>query len=331
MKKKELSFKKLEKYLPFFEHPKFITYQYLAFLFGIIQVKEETRPWLSCNFIWCDNFSFGDKDIWRIEQGVLQRELLFDSILSINKETTISEIQEQIEKGYYISGLYDEFYDPHKWAYGIEHNEHDFLLTGYDDFSESFISYGYIKGKKFRKYMIQYKDFINAFSSPMVESKAFRMRINPSFKFEFSWIGFLDELYRYIKQPLLVATEPINGYSGISTWKSMYIHIDNTINKKEMLDMQRLRFLVEHKLHILSCFDYIKTQFDILNDQSVLYSAFIEEMKVFFNLGLKYCIKRDVCILDKMMVLLLELFEKESEILNDALRIVLNYGGEILF
>ena len=76
------------------------------------------------------------------------------------------KIKQSILNEHYVAGLYDEFYIPQKFEYKKNHFLHDFLLYGFDDQTQEFFSYGYIKGEGnyhiCKEFSIKYSDFIKS-------------------------------------------------------------------------------------------------------------------------------------------------------------------------
>ena len=314
------------KNLEFEEHPRFIVFQFLAFIFGILQSSDHTLPWLNCNFIRCEGFSFATNDIWLSDHQVFIRNSFCDNPQSEDKKSLINEIKKQIDDNYYINGLYDEFYDPNKWSFHIQHFPHDFLLTGYDDNEQAFTSFGYTNNKIFQKFRIHYNDFYNAVSSDSVDNKLFRMRINPNKEFNFNLLVFSDELYSYIKQPLVYFAEPINGFSGIASWNILFNHVKKTIKCNGLLNLSSFRFMLDHSFHLLCCLKYIKNQFEIIEEQCSSYNSFCESVRTLFNLCIKYNVKKDREVLFRIQNQIQHLYNAEFNILNEVQKTILDMG-----
>ena len=80
------------KILPFEKSPMFKTFQYLAYLFGILEASPHTLPWICCNFIFCFPFNFDEADIWMSHEKILIREIICEDPKKLNYSSFIDLI-----------------------------------------------------------------------------------------------------------------------------------------------------------------------------------------------------------------------------------------------
>lgn len=318
--------------LPFEYSPFFKTYQYLAFFFGILQGgNPNTLPWIYCNFIFCCNTNFDCNDnILSYYKNVISRTPLISLSSNISQDELISIIEDALINGYYINGLFDEYYIPAKKSYGCHHMMHDYIITGFDDQTKTFSSAGYTSNLTYQKFSIPYSDFYNS----IIKAKNFedsrtiqKLNINSNFDFKFNMIHFCNQLYNYIKQPIVVINEPINDCHGLCSWKYLHDQILQARDKNKTIEIRNCRFLFEHCGLILSSINYLATT--ILNNpqtNQILseYRIFFDNVKIMFNICLKYCVSSNDLLIDKLLSMTKNLYYQEHSILTKLLKHIID-------
>lgn len=318
--------------LPFEYSPFFKTYQYLAFFFGILQgSKTNTLPWIYCNFIFCcsTNFDFDD-NIWSYQKDVVTRTPLISTNSNISQDELVSIIRTALINGYYINGLFDEYYIPVKKSYRRCHKMHDYILTGFDDQTKTFSSAGYILDSTYQKFTISYSDFYNSIMKAQSFEKSCRIQkvnVNPNFNFKFDVMHFCDELYNYIKQPVLIINEPINGCHGLCSWKYIHDHILQVRDKTRTINMKHCRFIFEHRNLMLLSLNYLASTIlsnPQINQISSEYRTFINDVTIMFNICLKYYVTSNTMLLDKLLSLIKQLYYQEHIILTKLFKHIID-------
>lgn len=316
----------MKKYLPFEYNPLFKTYQYLAYYFGILQRNENIIPqWVYSNFVTCSSagFHFGD-DIWRLHEDIIFRTTCKDITIGDPYSILITYVQEQLAKGFYINGIFDEYYIPNKKAYLSHHYHHDYILTGFDDDEKIFYSAGYVSNGVYQKFEITYTNFYNSITQYPNKTNSVtsinKIKVYDSNK-DFELIRFCDQLYDYIKQPVLLYSEPQNGCHGLCSWKYLYNHLTLVISGSKMLDLRLCRFIMEHRGFLLLCLKYLYEKFSDLKISEIIYNygRLVKQVQVLFYTCVKFTLKKDVRILYSILPTIRDIYYQEYRLLSDIL------------
>ena len=197
--------------LPFEKNPYSVVYHYTAFPLGIVQAKMNKvcfEKWIASKYInssfdyhsKMNKFNIGE-DLWLTEEKILDRHyfsisknVYFNSSINI-----ISIIKGMMDIGYYPQGNYNEQFIPDKYAFKKNfYFHHDYLLIGYDDNNENFISIGYVNNK-FQEFLIPYSNMVKAIET--LEGNYIRvdfLQYNEDKKIFFDINKITDELENYI-------------------------------------------------------------------------------------------------------------------------------------
>lgn len=319
--------------LPFPEEPLSISYQYSAFVIGIIEAnaKKDITPWLCSRYIDCtfrenyaDKFSISFYDHFATYENVLINEKVSFQIKTIEKLNIniISLIKTMLSNQKYIYGHYNEKYVPGKKSFEKKYRYHDFLLIGYDDFKEVFISVGYLADEKFQKFEIPYKNMMDALltlDTPVLSIDIFSF--NSSFIFSFDLEKILLMLENYIKSEVS-SFEKINGhFYGIDSIKELSYHFKKTCLYTSDFKIKYTKSLLEHKKFMFLRIKYL-CENGYLNEKYYVEQASVifNEAKLIHLMGMKYRISKQKTILNDLCEKILEINEMEQKYLKDVIR-----------
>ena len=312
----------MKKILPFETSPYLDLYQYYAFSFGILQGNSNTYPWIYSNFI---QYDINGEDIWLEYRKAFSRTHIHEGNQDYPREGILDSIKNCILNDYYVLGYCDEFYIPQKMVYGKTHFLHDFLIYGFDDDTKTLYSFGYVIGKNSKyqvckPFTISYNDMlqsiIKAHYHDCWTEYFYKITINPNLDLSFNRMRFCDELYQYIKQPVLWVNEPINGPSGICNWKYLFDLISseniNSIpttvtfikksNQYVKMMFDRLKYVNEHEISIP----------DLVENYSIVY----EKSNRVVTMAMMYRITLKKELLEDIKNILKEIFYDEHIILE---------------
>jgi len=124
---------------------------------------------------------------------------LYPELYSTLFDEEILQFRKMLNMGYYVSGNYNEEFIPGKRSYHKEYYPHDFIIIGYDDISQEFISASYLQDGIFQKHRISYEDMRRAFTTLKGEKKGMNFwKYNPDAKFELNLDQIISELSDYL-------------------------------------------------------------------------------------------------------------------------------------
>lgn len=317
---------KMNKTLPFNKTPYFSIYQYDAFAFGILQANPKTYAWIYSNFV---QYALNSEDVWLQQRNAILKEYVYDSNTKMSPKVIFDGIRQSILNDYYVAGIYDEFYIPQKLVYKKSHLLHDYIIYGFNDQSQEFFSYGYVAaGGNYqicKEFTIRYSDFIESILHAQYvdywTQYFYRVKINENLNWNFNRMRLCDELYQYLKQPVLLINEPMNGPSGICVWKDLSDRLKNIskgnfdsvliqvkkVNEYVQLMLERLKFINDNDVEI--------------NNIVMRYIEFAEKSDMVYALSLKFFLTENSRILNRIIDILNNMFTEEYIILRELLNI----------
>jgi len=323
------------KILPFEKNAYFSVYQYDAFSFGILQANPKTYPWIYSNFI---QYELNSGDVWLQQRQAILKTHIFDSNTIMSPRVIMEEIKQSILNEHYVAGLYDEFYIPQKFEYKKNHFLHDFLLYGFDDQTQEFFSYGYIKGEGnyhiCKEFSIKYSDFIKSillaqYNDCWTES-LYRVKINENLNCNFDRMRLCDELFQYLKQPVLIINEPINSPCGICVWKDLYDSIKNATKETFGSVPFLVKIVNEHVQLMLDRLNYINDNEIEIKSIVKRYTEFAKKSNTNYAMSLKFLLTDNNLILKRLMNNINSMFVEEYTILRELLNVYIENHMQIV-
>ena len=320
--------------LKFCDNPFSIMYHNLAFPLGIIQANAKTdiTPWLcgkytNCFFLHKDTpdtmFDICVHDKCALTDKILIQERIvllrdFYEKLSIDY---VELLKEFIFIGCYPYGDYNEEFIPGKIHYGERYFEHDYILYGYDDDREVFLSAGYLKNQKFQKFEISYQNMRDALYSLREDRPCFWfLRYNENAEFVFDIKKVRSGILNYLNcenDAVGIKYE----YVGMEAIEKLGLYMLDCTENNLMIDHRYTRGMMEHKFFMqmrikyLLDNDYIDNQNLLVKAQEIYkYSENIHMLGIKYNLSPKSSIGRG--IFDTILIML----EKEQKYLNDLVK-----------
>lgn len=324
--------------LPFDDYPIPSMYHNVAFPMGIIQgnAKGDITPWLCGKFLNCyfnanteNQFNlsyaysyFGEDKILFGEEISLIRA--FYGILGFD---ILSLFRRMLSTGHYIQGNYNEEYIPGKWAYQNAYYYHDFLLIGYDDTKEVFLSVGYLKDHKFHRYEIQYSDMLQAVLTVKSEKLWFKFwSYNPDARFVFDLSRVSSELSDYLNSTTSLCVYKGSSIYGLSAIAALADLFEKQAEQRMRIDFRYSRGLMEHKYLMHKRIVYMTEQdFGIPTKNADLAEQVYLLSERVHLLGLKYMMTGRAEIIRSIQTLILKMNEMELSYLPDVLE-TLNRG-----
>lgn len=313
-------------HLPFENKPYTQMYNHLAFFLGIVMgnADKDITPWLCSRYINCrfvestpqSKFNIILDDPWSSKENllfkqniILEREM-FDA-LNIDY---VNLLRSMLLQGYYPYGNLNEQYIPGKLSYQRRYYLHDYLLIGFDDEKQCFLSVGYLKNKKFQEYEIPYECMVNAIKS--IESSKITLgflEFNKEFDFDLNLRKVKTELCNYLNS---TADMPFlqGRYFGLAAMKQLIGEFENDLNNKKGLDNRYSRGFMEHKFFMdLRCKYLLNNSYIVSKGITDTARQVYEMAETVQMLVLKYNITLKTDIGQRAIDKMSEILEKEQD------------------
>lgn len=306
------------KYLPVHENPPIKSYLHHAYPIGVILANNsDALPWIRSFFLqlYFDSSNISYKmDFY--PPSIYRYECLDDGHIksSIIRENLINITKELIEDNYYLTFVADEFYIPNTYSFKKQHFNHWLLINGYDE--ECFFCVGYLSDRKYKKFSISYKIFVNA----VIKDFGIGVyRINENYKFEYDYLLAKELIYDYIysKNTSLknrIYRLPNNAIYGRSVYNAM---IDDL---EKVFDYRYAHILIEHKENIIFGLKCFGCSDEVIDN----YKKVIKKCRYLEYIYLKQSLKYSVDLKLQAVDLIKRIDEEEICVLSKAYN---NYVG----
>lgn len=334
------------------------SYPYHADILSVVSNNDDYLPWFFNNYIQLNYPNEIFKDGARLDFYMsclwetcpyISYQLVSKDFVSFKWESIIQFIIDSVDLGFYIRLMVDKFYISSYWISKKKHVPHDIFIFGYNTEDKTFnvadnFKYGKYSFEKVSYINIEkgYKgiqenrllDFLNGIE--MIRPKEDQGAYGFEHKYKFD----IDLVKNSIKDYL--AAENNNSikwhYIPSMQWKygkdcygvdiySKLIEYINSLVETIGIDMRPFNVLWEHKKVMLLRIEYMIDN-NFLNDSDSILKAYSDiERQAFFlnNLWIKYSIKRDKRIIEKMNVAIEKIKFEEISVFEDILN-ELNYS-----
>lgn len=317
--------------LKFCENPLSKMYHNLAFPLGIIQAnaKSDITPWLCGKYTNCF-FLHKDTSDTMFDICVHDKRALTDKILIQERIVLLREFYKKLSIDYvellktfisigcYPSGIYNEEFILGKINYNECYFEHDYILYGYDDDKQVFLSAGYLKNQKFQKYEISYRNMRDALYSLREDRPCFWfLRYNENAEFIFD----IKKVKKGISSYINCENDAIGikyEYVGLEAIEKLGLYMLDCTEKNVMIDHRYTRGVMEHKNFMQMRIKYLLDNGYI--DNNIFLTESQEVYKYAENihmLGMKYNFSQKSSIGKSIYDMILIMLEKEYKYLND--------------
>lgn len=279
--------------LPFDLAPLLKTYHILAhplgILGGVYPDKNSWFPWLchkyiNCSFtdhpfflnVYSTDYYFSNDNTFELFEITLPGagwEDIFEDTLNISKEKFIEILKEVLLKGRYIAGIYNEKYIKAKDYFNVKDFAHDYLIYGYDDKLESFISAGYTSTGFYESFHISYDEFYNSIFKSDIKSLSLKMvKCRQHKEFKTNFYVLQRDLNHYVNSTAFNGVNSTEIAYGLKAWYKLIDYIDCT----ETIGLRFVRLFMEHRRLMYLRLEYLSKQGYIDN---LLIEQYIESTK----------------------------------------------------
>ena len=320
--------------LPFTIDVEMKAYQNKAFPLGIFKATmPDYDVWL-CNKLIipiCYPWNFFDtlsEDLWSVNDGLSNCQFIelepktFNSkafdILRLNKE--------MLQSGLYITGTYNEFFIKGKRVYMKRDFPHDYIIFGYDDEKNAFLSAGYLADGSYSIFDIDYEAYYTSIveNNTATRSCLYYHQINkdyiPSIDIRTIKTRLGDYLHSQYSNP---QANPEYFY-GLSAWDK-FVEYTGSIGEKN-LDYRYSRIYMEHRAIMVKRMHKLY-ELDFLSDGDIVeeyYQNVYRPAQATHNLFMKYNLTRNANVLSRITELMKASNAIEAELLRkmiDSLKI----------
>ena len=313
--------------LPFQIHPYIVMHHTAAFPMGIIQAnaRDDISPWLCGKYINCfykpnKTLDICLDDKWATNDKILIKQSISLS-LSLYNDLSLDYItiaKKMLACKYYVGGMYNEEFIPGKIHYGEHYFAHDYLLIGYDDEAEFFISVGYLDGQTFQRFDIPYKSFDMAIRTLKKPNISFNFWIyNPKAKFELNSERMLKGIYDYVNSIPSSKQYLCGGYFGLDAVGKLADNFAENAEAGKGVDLRHSRGIMEHKFFMRLRLSYLHQNGILINDDYLEMAEQVYKMSEKMHLLLlKYLLTRNKRYADSAVKILRETVDIESSYLT---------------
>lgn len=260
--------------LPFLDKSLVNCYHNLAFPMGIIEANaeldnEDITPWVISKYINPlfmetspnNAYDICTYDRWGTNDGILYHQYvnLFKSTYDCLEIDVIKSICAMIKNGCYITGVYNEKYIPGKMVYNQSDFVHDYILYGFDEEKQTFLSAGYLADRRYQSYEISFSNFAQSINSVGGDRLQFGFwTYNHNYHYQYNGERVLGELNDYIKCTTSHNYRK-NLYYGIEANRKLRDYLLYCITNYDtpVVDLRYSRAYMEHKSILYMCFKYL--------------------------------------------------------------------------
>lgn len=319
------------KELPIIDNPWIQTYQIRNFELGILQNQV---PWIYGKYIncCCHKKSFthcigSHGRFFTKDNAMLMQKFKFDKSIFENSNWNFVEfVKNMIDHQWYVLGDFDEYYIRVKDAYKNCHFRHWAFIYGYDDIAETFLTIGYTRGGKYRKYVMSFEEYNNAIkvafdqeSDKYVKKhidriEFYAVKINPQYSFQLN----LNDIYIGISDYLQSRDSYDNNeedFYGIDCERKFSEYLLNIPKDDKIIDIRFSRLFMELKNIMLHRLKYLSSTSIISEDLVLQYETIANKQNVVHMLCIKYNITHNEQLLNNISDILSEVICLEQKIL----------------
>ena len=324
--------------LPFNYSPLVSMYHGCAFPIGIIMAcaaehEKDITPWLCGKYInWMyvpglfNKYNHYFDDSWMRNDGILRLQrirLRRETYHIIFEDCDIVDLfRLMLSQGFYPSDYYNEKRIPGKAAYNRYDFKHDFVLTGYDDNQETFISGGYLSDGHFHKFTIPYHIFreaYNEYTTEFVTCNFWKYNDKADYSLRLGDVVRFLEDYLYSKTSVNICTR--GRLFGMEAMKQLPVTFKENASQGKPIDPRFTLGFMEHKKMMATRIQYL-TQIGVLNDSGLYMMAHENSVKseTVHTLGIKYSMTRKPVIIDSIQHTIMYILENEQSYLPKVLK-----------
>jgi hypothetical protein len=284
-------------------------------------LNENVTMWCEKSFLWGVTTPYLSVQFSSYEENPHLEKHFFD----LTDENIIFDqlVRKYMDNGYYFYfNKIDDFYLDGKTWYKERHFFHDGILCGYDQENKLYCIYAYDNRWKYTKLWIPQESFNDGIRS-MRESgeKGYLYALKPMpERVEFNPTVVVNNLKSHINTTFEVCppTDP-TGATGLAVHDYILLYLDKLLDNSiphERMDWRIFRVIWEHKKLMLERIERMEEALSLDSTTSDLYKFIVEEANKIRLLYASYHMKRRDSLLVSIKEKLIEIKNKEKEILE---------------
>ena len=331
-----------EKILPIIFPPPIKCYLPISIVSSIVTANIDDNSWIMNNFIQlyiAEGFekleSFPFQDFMYFDQNLLHVDIINNFNHKLEKNI-INEIIEWIDNGNYVIVYVDEFEVPGTYSYRKTHLIHSQFIYGYNMENKSFKILNFNTNKILSELDVSFTDMENAifsettkerfcssniWSNRDVDHKIILIRLtdnkNSFYSHRINKEYILNEIKHYYESEN--TSNYTNYFTGQlhGTWgMDIYPEIIRILKlQRNCLDYRMFHVLYEHKVYMKERLEL----FDCGEKYSDRYLDLIKKSDRLRAICLKYNIRPSKMLIERMIELVMELYNREKSVLHDFL------------
>ena len=312
--------------LPYKLNVESISYQTHAFPLGIVKANiQDYDRWLCSK---CINFyitslyklfSIYEEDLWSCQDELMTyREKKFTSeSFHLDCLKIVDENKYMLDNGWYIFGVYNEFFIPRKKVYHKRDFMHGYMIVGYDDETQTFKSAGYLDDGHYQFFDIHYEDYFNSILGGTIEQLWIRYyKINHSYKPQLDINHLKSRLEKYLTSQKDTSAGDNNCIYGMAALETFHQYITSCNN--DYLDLRYGRSYMEHKYIMYKRLVFL-CQNSYIQDDAIC-QEYLEKVyskaRIVFNLFMKYNITHNRNLLKHISEMVGQINKEEKALLQ---------------
>ena len=229
----------------------------------------------------------------------------------------VEENKNMLDNGWYIFGIYNEFFIPRKRVYHKRDFMHGYIIFGYDDETQTFKSAGYLDDGHYQFFDIRYEDYFNSILGGTIEQLWITYyKINHNYKPQLDINQLKSRIEKYLTSQKDTYAENDNRTYGMAALEMFHQYIASCNN--DYLDLRYGRSYMEHK-----CIMYKRLAFlyqnAYIHDDAICQEYFdkvYSRARIVFNLFLKYKITQDQNLLKHISEIVEQINREEKALLQ---------------
>lgn len=314
-------------------------HQILAYPLGLLFNNDDSAlPLLYSNFIQLvykrdhTDLGFYSDDYWFSEKGLdIFEHFLLDLPQNILLDEGLVQIVEiikrLIDKGFCVTGDFDEYYIPHRTAYQQYHFPHDYLINGYDTETNNFSLIGYTDKHFIEKTEASIPQYIAALQAPSTKLHFFKK--NPKTIYRLDLDQIISSLKDYLQSKDSKAYYQFQAdyVFGIDATNMLieYLHLNE--KDQQPLNLIHMYVLWEHKYTMYNRIEYLFKE-GIVTDStlSTQYKDIEEQAHTVLNLANKYNLQLKPRYLSTIANTLEKIQRSEPNVLSQLLEALCKIG-----
>lgn len=283
--------------------------------------KQLTHETLNLMFYLPDAIEWRFNYIW-LERKIINPKLLVRSNIDVNEL-----IMDHIDQGYYSKIELNDYYLPNKPEYLKVNKTHLNFIYGYSNNSE-FYTLGFNKGSSYGESTITFSQLTDAYyNNHSYEHSHFGdiyfFKKSERVSYEIDMNNIKEQLQDYIssrnssKKYTVIHNAENEQVFGMAIYNCLLDYIDCLSKEDIHYDIRNFHILWEHKVCMIARLEYLIQKGYLVASNEIItqYKDIERSTLILRNLMLKFSSSKDVSILEKVKVRILDIMLKEKELI----------------